>query len=166
MYTFKKRKKVDWRNNKPYQQSYNKRYYLKHRQEFLNRAKVRQEEKGAEIKQYLKKYVRRDDEFSIKKQMIRAARMRAKKQSVPFDLSPDDFTIPDVCPVLGIKIQKQKGRFTANSPSLDKFIPVLGYIKTNVNVISHRANMLKWDASVKEIEALACYMRRITQEQG
>lgn len=166
MYTHKKRKKVGWRQNKEYRQNYFKKYYRRRRKALLKKAKTRYEEKGDEIRAYLKKYVRRDDEIAIKKQMIRAAKYRAKKQKVPFSLSFDDFSIPEYCPVLGIKIVKARGRFTGNSPSLDKFIPKIGYTKRNVQVISHRANMLKWDASVEEIEKLACYMRRITQEQS
>lgn len=166
MYTFKKRKKVDWRINKSYRQSYHKKYYKKNRQKLLNKARKHYQENGEEIQKYLKKFVRRTDDLSIKKQMIRAARSRAKRQGVPFNLSLDDFIIPKYCPVLGIKIKRAKGRFNRNSPSLDKFIPAKGYIKTNIKVISHRANMLKWDASVEEIEALARYMRRITQEQS
>ena len=62
-----------------------------------------------------------------------AAKQRTKKQGLPFDLSPLDLKeigIPDVCPVLGIPINKAPGDGSGerndNSPSLDKFIPSLG----------------------------------------
>ena len=57
--------------------------------------------------------------------------------------------IPDVCPVLGIPLDqdpKGKGERSDNSPSLDKFIPSLGYVKGNIHIISWRANHLKNDA--------------------
>jgi hypothetical protein len=165
-YVFSKRKKVDWREDKAYRQAYFKEYYQKHRETLLNKAQERAQEKPEEIRQYLKTYVRRTDELSVKKQMLRAAKTRAKKQGVPFDLALDDFSIPEVCPVLGIVLKRGQARQNRYSPSLDKFIPSKGYVKGNVFVVSQRANMLKWDATVEEIEALARYMRRITQEQG
>ena len=62
--------------------------------------------------------------------------------------------IPDVCPVLGIPIVKSPGDSTGerndNSPSLDKFIPSLGYVKGNVQFISDRANRIKNDGSPEE----------------
>lgn len=82
------------------------------------------------------------------------AKQRAKKQGVPFDIELSDIIIPDKCPLLEINIKSSKGSPTHNSPSLDKIIPKLGYVKGNIWVVSHRANWLKNDASVEEIELL------------
>lgn len=38
-------------------------------------------------------------------------------------------------------------------------MPELGYVKGNVRVISYRANALKRDASVQELEAVVLYMK-------
>ena len=91
-----------------------------------------------------------------------AAKQRAKRQGIPFDLSPLDLKklgIPEVCPVLGIPINQSPGDGTGerndNSPSLDKFIPSLGYVKGNVHVISWRANRIKSDGSPEEWEKIA-----------
>ena len=90
-----------------------------------------------------------------------AAKQRAKKQGVPFDLDPVEFNemgIPDVCPVLGIPLDqnpKGKGERSDNSPSLDKFIPSLGYVKGNVHVISWKANRLKNDGTPEEWQKIA-----------
>jgi hypothetical protein len=46
-----------------------------------------------------------------------------------------------------------------NAPSLDKVDPTLGYVKGNVRVISMRANWLKQDATVEQLEQIARYMR-------
>ena len=51
--------------------------------------------------------------------------------------------IPDVCPVLDIDLMISEGCSTYNSPSIDKLIPELGYVKGNIDVISHKANTLK-----------------------
>jgi hypothetical protein len=52
------------------------------------------------------------------------------------------------------------GRKTDNSPSLDKIDNEKGYVPGNLAIISSRANAIKSDASLEEIEAIAAYMRR------
>ncbi len=37
-------------------------------------------------------------------------------------------------------------------------IPELGYVKTNVSVIAHRANVIKSDGSVEELRAILAWM--------
>ena len=52
-----------------------------------------------------------------------------------------------------------------DSPSLDKIIPSLGYVKDNIWVISYRANTIKNNCTFEEIEKLyksLRKMRRIT----
>lgn len=87
--------------------------------------------------------------------MLRAARQRAKLKNVHFDLTIDDLpaSLPETCPVLGIPILSNVGgrKTTPNSPSLDRRIPSLGYVKGNVRIISHRANELKSNATVDEL---------------
>jgi hypothetical protein len=100
----------------------------------------------------------------IKLRLLRFAKYRAKKNNLPFNLSLDDFEIPKYCPVLGIELKPSVGSKNMEcSPTLDKVIPSLGYVKGNVQVISHRANTIKRDASLDELEKLVCYLRRLTQ---
>jgi hypothetical protein len=77
--------------------------------------------------------------------MVSWARRRAKEEGVPFDLTADDIVIPTHCPVFGIPLYRGAGigGHCFNSPSLDKIIPERGYVRGNIAVISHRANMLK-----------------------
>lgn len=93
--------------------------------------------------------------------MLYGAKKRAKKDGIPFDLSIDDFDIPDVCPILGIRLLKnsQPGPLPS-SPSLDKIIPALGYVKGNVQVVSNRANAMKSDATLEELRAFADWVYR------
>lgn len=39
-------------------------------------------------------------------------------------------------------------------PSLDKIIPKLGYVKGNVWVVSNKANRIKSNATIEELELL------------
>lgn len=87
------------------------------------------------------------------------ARRRAKDYNIPFSLTLDDIVIPEKCPILGIPLYKTEGKKTENSPSLDRVFPELGYIVGNVCVISSRANRMKNDATLEDIEKIAKYMR-------
>lgn len=89
--------------------------------------------------------------------MLSRARQRAKKKGIPFDLDIDDIFIPENCPILGIPLRLNKGGrsgYFDDSPSLDRINPTYGYTKGNVRVISSRANRLKSDATIAEIEAV------------
>lgn len=94
------------------------------------------------------------------KLMLVAARYRAKVQNVPFRLREADIYIPFECPILGIELAPGvDGIRSANSPSLDRIIPELGYVPDNVRVISWRANSLKRDGTAEEFERIAAYIR-------
>jgi len=80
---------------------------------------------------------------------------RAKKNNIPFNLEYSDVIIPKKCPILEIPIFKGNERHVANSPSLDRLVPELGYVKGNVRVISYKANTMKSDASIEEIKIFA-----------
>jgi hypothetical protein len=89
------------------------------------------------------------------------ARTRARKQGLPFDIEPSDCSIPEFCPVLGIRLlPKGKGTHTDATPTLDKVEPSKGYVKGNVNVISWKANRLKSNCDEPEtFESIAAYIR-------
>ena len=94
--------------------------------------------------------------------MLVNARRRAKQQNVPFDITDDDIVIPDVCPLLGIPLFPNTGGSPCpNSPTLDKLIPHLGYVRGNTLVISHRANCIKHNASIDELMLLTDNLHNI-----
>lgn len=76
-------------------------------------------------------------------QLMRNARVRHKKQGVPFTITEADFEIPELCPILGMKLEPGTSEFHDYAPSLDKIVPHLGYVPGNVAVISHLANQIK-----------------------
>lgn len=85
--------------------------------------------------------------------MHQRAKQRSKKYNRDFDLELSDIVIPSHCPVLGIQLEVHEGRSggNSNSPSLDRVDSTRGYTKDNIQVISHRANMMKVDASKEEL---------------
>ena len=96
------------------------------------------------------------------------AKARAKKRGLPYDEKCPDLGLPDTCPVLGIALvypNSRKNKRSPNSPSLDRLNNPRGYVALNLRVISFRANALKNDATVDELEAVIRYMKLLTEEQ-
>lgn len=92
------------------------------------------------------------------------ARKRAEKLGVPFSVTVDDlvqlFPADARCPVLGSPMVFGGGiEGRDSSPSIDRLTPALGYVPGNLVWISNRANTLKRDATLPEVEALAVYMK-------
>lgn len=96
-------------------------------------------------KEYLKSY--RATEHGHAKELVTAARCRAKKHSIPCNITVDDLHFPTHCPILGIVLSRGDGKAANNSYSIDRIIPELGYVKGNVMIISHLANVMKNSAS-------------------
>lgn len=96
------------------------------------------------------------------KKMWTRAKGRAKAKDLPFDIEVSDIVFPEVCPVLGMKLVSHKGRPGAyrNSPSLDRVIPELGYVKGNVQVISQLANQMKLNASKEDLLSFAKWVNK------
>jgi hypothetical protein len=94
------------------------------------------------------------------KTKFRQIRRKCMYEGIPFDLELEDFEIPKRCPVLGIPlvVNRQRGRRPDGIPSVDRIDPTKGYVKGNVKIISERANRLKQDASLEELEALVRYV--------
>ncbi len=88
------------------------------------------------------------------------AKRRAKEKGLPFDLKIQDIIIPEICPLLEIPIFKKGGLITENSPSLDRIMPHLGYVKENVWVISYKANAVKNNCTIEELELLTKNFKR------
>lgn len=84
---------------------------------------------------------------------------RAKAQGLPYVTIPELMAtlgpVPEVCPILGIELNwsTNQGPSMA-SPSIDKIKPELGYVPGNVRWLSHRANMLKSNATADELWAV------------
>lgn len=107
-------------------------------------------EKGAE---YQRRYRAKDSKMSL----YRTARQRAKTKGIPFSIEFTDLVFPEVCPILGIKLTSYAGSKNKqaggrnDSFSIDRIIPELGYVEGNIQIISHRANAMKSDASKEDL---------------
>lgn len=99
--------------------------------------------------------------------MIRTSKHRAKKVGLDFNIDAADIVIPSVSPVLGIPllIASKMGGSDA-SPSIDRIDNNKGYIKGNVRVISNRANKLKSNATVVELELILQDLKRYEHQNA
>lgn len=91
--------------------------------------------------------------------MWASAKKRSKERGYAFALEVKDMpAIPEKCPVLGIPIcPRSSGIYgpVDGSPSLDRIIPALGYVPSNVRIISNRANRLRADGTAAELQLVA-----------
>ena len=95
--------------------------------------------------------------MSPESRMLQRAKNRAKSKNLEFTIKLEDIIIPEYCPILNIKLEIKKGQSGGSnkSPALDRIIPEKGYIKENIRVISHLANMMKSCATQEELITFA-----------
>lgn len=143
---------TDWREkNREKIREWDKKFYAENIESVRKRQKVY-------MSKTLDKFAERSAKWSAKNHagcLLRAARVRASKNGIPFNIDLTDIHIPDVCPVLGIPIVRGKGKKESGSATLDRFDNDLGYVKGNVWVISSKANLMKNNATMKELIAFA-----------
>jgi len=96
------------------------------------------------------------------KRQFNARKQNAKRLGIPFTIIYEEIEKPEYCPVLGIKLNygwSGENRRDDAKASFDKVIPELGYIPGNVFIISWRANKLKNNMSITELEKILTYMK-------
>lgn len=116
-------------------------------------------EKDPEFRKKKREYKRSYNRNNPKAKLLWNAKSRAKKLGFDFNLTIDDIDIPLVCPLLHIELRSGDGTIVDTSPSLDRINSKKGYVKGNVWVISHKANTMKSDATLGELELLVTNLR-------
>ncbi len=99
--------------------------------------------------------------------LVRAARRRAKRKGIPCTITWNDISpLPSHCPVLGYRLRyygSNHGRDLYKNraaASLDRIKNSRGYVPGNVIVISLRANLLKGQATLIELQKIAAFFGR------
>jgi hypothetical protein len=84
---------------------------------------------------------------------------KAARLGVPFDLDEQWFVdnLSPVCPILGILLDQGDRDSTM---SVDRMIPEKGYTKENCSIISLKANRLKNNATIEELEKIIAFMKK------
>ena len=134
-----------WKKDNPDKVSkYKKPEYSKER--YLTDEEYRSKRLEAGKRYYRNNYI---------KKLISGAKLRSSKLGLPFDLTEEDIIIPEFCPVFGFKLEISNGQPSDNSPSIDKIVPELGYVKTNIRIISNLANRMKSNATPEQLKTFA-----------
>lgn len=109
--------------------------------------------KTCAAKKALEEKERRENNWKYKPSlhMLNNSKQRAKEAGFEHSLLLEDIVIPDICPVLGIKLETGNRKSHYNAPSIDRIDNSKGYTKDNIMVISTRANLIKKDATLDEL---------------
>jgi hypothetical protein len=94
--------------------------------------------------------------------MFHRSKSRALAKGLEHTITVEDIKIPDTCPLLGIELKDNTGNGKGNcrnSPSLDRLDSDKGYTPDNIWVISNRANEIKSNATLEELEQIVCGLR-------
>lgn len=129
-----------------------------HCNEFVE-PRIRKNGSASKAKRYCsdKCYRLNDALLHPKKYMWRSCEQRAKKKGWAFSLKLEDMPdLPTHCPVLPwVPLERPTGtgnKNLQNAMSIDRIKPDLGYIPENIRIVSLRANHLKSDATIEELE--------------
>ena len=97
------------------------------------------------------------------KSILMRTKQRARLKGWEFDLTENDITIPEYCPVLGMKLEIHHGnkKHEDNSVSVDRINSTKGYVKNNIIIVSQKANQIKSDATVDELNAVARFYSKL-----
>lgn len=129
-----------------------KEYYHKNKETVIEKVREYRDANRDEIQEKGRKYYRRN----IKNRILNAARTRAKKAGMVFDITLDDIILPKYCPLLGVELKINESRTgnKDNSFSLDRIDSKKGYEKNNVWIISHKANTMKSSSTIEEFRIM------------
>lgn len=89
------------------------------------------------------------------------AKRRAARKGLPFTITPADIVVPARCPLLDVPLEL--GTRSLYTASLDRIKPALGYVPGNVWVISWRANQIKSDLTLAQLEAFVGRLRVVAK---
>lgn len=106
----------------------------------------------------------RDWKIDAAKLLYKNIKSRCKRTGKEFSIELEDIIIPEKCPVFGFDLRREDKKTWMYAPSVDRIDSSKGYIKGNVTVVSRRANILKRDATVEELELLLKYYKTLRHQ--
>ena len=161
----KQKRRAYYEKNKERIKAFSVDYYYKNKEVVLEKKHKRIAESPDKYKEIYRRSKRKramEDPIGNK---WRSLRQSARSRGLEFSISVEDIKelMTDTCPVLGIPMKFNPGcRAGTNhdSYSVDRVDNNKGYTKDNIQIISRRANTLKNDATLEELERVVAYMRK------
>lgn len=155
------------KDRKEYFREYQKAYYERHKDEIMKRRQERwQTQQGLEAwlaEQKAEKKADRlrkdmDPDFAV---MWQRARARARQAGQAFKCQAKNVTIPERCPVLGVRLVHKLDSRHEQTPTLVMLDPERGWEDGNVAVVSRRAADIRGEFSADELRRAAEWVRAV-----
>lgn len=87
----------------------------------------------------------------------------AKRKKIHFSLRFEDIIFPIRCPILGMELDYEKKKvIKMNSPSFERLDSDLGYTQSNVIIVSYKANSMKRNGTLKELEKIVLFYQKLS----
>ncbi len=87
----------------------------------------------------------------------------AKRKNIHFSLKFEEMIFPVCCPVFNFELNYfPKGKVVYNSPSFDRLDGDMGYTKSNVLIVSWKANTIKSFGSLKDLEKIVLFYQKLS----
>lgn len=115
---------------------------------------------------YKKDWEKRRTTDGCKYALYNRAKIRAKKRGLEFSICQNDIVIPKNCPILGIELKVSDEKMSDSSPSLDRINSNMGYVKGNIQVISAKANTIKNNATLEEVEKVYLFLKSLALDKS
>lgn len=110
-------------------------------------------------------YIQNHMEISLYKH----AKERAKDKNIEFTIDINDIIdlikATPICPIRHVPFEKGKGVVCANSMTLDRIDSSKGYIKDNIQLLSFKANTIKNNLSLQELEEFVNNWKQFEQSK-
>ena len=165
-YSLENRKKY-YQKNKEVLNEKHRKYYQKNKEAIKESHKKYREENREAINKQRRKYKEKNKEARKESIVVIRSKKRAKRKNLSFNLTTEYikeiWPKDDKCPALGIDLKR--GIIVQDcSPSLDRIIPELGYIKGNVQIVSNLANRIMSNATPDQVIMVGEYFNKVIKE--
>jgi hypothetical protein len=128
-------------------------------------------EKREQLKEFKNTLYKKHKQKNPIKFLLSSCKNRARDKGQDFDIDAEYLGMPSVCPILGIPLRYDNSKPQKDSASVDRFDNSKGYVKGNAWIISLKANFMKNNATIEELEAfcnnfLAAIKERRSHDKG
>lgn len=110
-----------------------------------------------------KKFEGSPNEYKMHRRLVsNKSRLNKTDKYYKNDGSIEDLLpLPSHCPIFGIELNYKGGNNTVydNSASIDRINPDLGYDRGNIHIISYKANRMKNNGTLEELEKIVNYFK-------